>query len=131
MIKLPKPFLGRLILEALPDDTQAYLKTRMGLSEDSILKDLIIADGDRDERTGEFRTTIKAGQVPLQKGKILDMAPDAFGKMFQDKYGTDARQGIKIGDVVMFVPNQTYKLDAESKYHLIADDHIVAFDEQL
>lgn len=110
-----EPFLGRLIIEALPDDTEDYLKEMYGVGKDSklALPDSVLSD-----------------KVPLSKGKIVAKSKHSFGERFEKWYGKDiAAEGraLGIGDIVYFVHNQSYSTDPEKKYHVISDEHIVGY----
>lgn len=111
------PFLGRLVVEVLRDDTEDHLKAKMkaetNVSED-FLKSIILPD------------SMKSKKTPISKGRVVKKSPDAFGKAFSDRYGDDM-DFPKNGDIVFFIPNESYKLDQEDKYHLIGDCDIVAF----
>ncbi len=54
------------------------------------------------------------------------MASDAFGERFKKNYGTDFTAP-KIGDIVLFVNNQTFKVDTEGKYHILGDEQVIGF----
>lgn len=114
------PFLGRLVLEGLRDDVDDYRRKALKMSENS---PIILPEMDWKAR------------VPLKKGKIIDMAVDCFGLAFEHNYGADcaqfARKHIKCGTVVMFIPEGTYKVDAEGKYHIINDTGIIAIVEEV
>lgn len=124
------PFLGRIIVEAVEDDTQEYLKKTAGIAKDSPLANMVFAEGITDHHTGQFRALSKRGLVPLTKGKIVFKSATSFGEYFEKHYGKDnAEEGrkLKIGDIVSFIENQTYKLDPEGKYFLLNDEHIVGY----
>lgn len=109
------PFLGRLIVEGIQEDTDAYLKEMYGVSKNSILAmpDSVLAD-----------------KVPLCKGKIVKLGIATFGDRFEKWYGSDIAQEartLKEGDIVYFVPNQTYKLDVKGKYHIVSDEHVMGY----
>jgi hypothetical protein len=124
--QLPEPFLGRILLEVVKEDSNTYKKEQYGITENSALKDFVIMDGTTDSETGEFRAK-ELHSVPYKKGKILKMAPDAYGAArFQKYYGTEGYVP-KIGDTVLFIPNQSYKIDPADVYHIIADDHVIGY----
>lgn len=113
---LPRPFLGRAILEAIVEDVEAYMKEKSGVSRDSVLA---LPDA--------YKTKYS---IPLKKGKIIEMSPDFCGEKFRESCGSDtAYYKPALGDVLWFVPNETYALDIEKKYHLINDSDIVAYEK--
>jgi hypothetical protein len=117
MIDEIQPFLGRLLVEVLRDDAEDHVKARYKAEtkvSDEFLNKFALPD------------SIKNKKTPISKGKILKMAPDAFGHAFSDRYGQDGDKPV-IGDTVFFIPNESYKIDVEDKYHLIGDCDIVAF----
>jgi hypothetical protein len=131
MIDVIEPFLGRMVIEVIKEDSDEYLKKKLqsetGVSNEFLNK-LEIVRGDIviDDKTGREVFKKTTGKVPYSKGKIVKKSPDAFGKCFQDRYG-DEMQFPDIGDIVFFIPNQTYRIDVDDKYHLISDCDIVAF----
>lgn len=154
-MKLPKPFLGRAVIEAIQDSSVDYLKEKLkervgaDVLERGKAAGLILDDPEifrtveqeftgrveRNEITGEYvrETVSKLGKsiaenkVPLYRGKILDMAPDFCGARFQD-LNPDAGYTPTIGDIIWFVPNETMAIDPNKKYHLINDCDIVAYE---
>lgn len=112
-IHLPKPFLGRILTEAVEDDVAEYMREKAGISKNSVI--------------ALPENYMQKHSVPVKKGRIIDMAPDAFGEAFQNKYGFDVGQIPTLGDVVMFIPGQSYRVDLDEKYHMIADEDIIAF----
>lgn len=112
-VKLPKPFLGRILTEAVDDDIEQYIREKAGVSKDSLIA---LPENYKQKHS-----------VPIKKGKIIDMAVDAFGEAFQNKYGQDVGALPKIGDVVMFIPGQSYRVDIDEKYHMISDEDVIAF----
>lgn len=130
--RLPKPFMGRIIVEAIHEELGEFLAEKAGLDKESELAksgfEIVAAkvkqvQGEYIDSSYEIDTGLK---VPLKKGKIIDMAPDAFGPAFQNRYGPGV-EVLKIGDTVMFIPMQTYKLDPAGEYHLIADQDVLAY----
>lgn len=114
MIKqLPKPFLGRILTEAVEDDISEYMKEKAGISKNSLI--------------ALPENYIQKHSVPVKKGKIVDMAVDAFGDAFRSRYGHDVGEIPGIGDVVMFIPGQSYKVDIDERYHMLADEDVIAF----
>lgn len=109
-----KPFLGRLKVEAMLQDTEEFLRKKMGM-ENSVL--------------ALPESVTKKGTVPLTKAKVIEMAPDAFGEKFQNNNGHDIGDTPDVGDIVYFVPNETYAIDPERKYHLVNDCDIVGFEK--
>lgn len=110
--KLPdkaEPFLGKIIVEIVTEDIEDYLKEIHGIGKSSLI---VLPD------------TVKIGRMPLQKGKIVKKAQDAFGEAFRQRYGNDFKEP-KDGDVVWWIPNQSYKIDIYDKFHAITDQDIV------
>lgn len=120
-IKAIKPFLGRIKVEVIKEDVEEYLKKQWGVSEESKL--IVSTAAYQDQH-----------RVPWSKGKVLEIAPDAFGQRFENYYGKDGacegRSNIKVGTIVYFVPMQTYKLDPQGKYHMINDEHIIGYSKR-
>lgn len=112
MNDLPKPFLGRILMEAVDDDITAYMKEKAGISKDSLL--------------ALPENYIASHSVPVKKGKIVDMASDAFGERFIKHYGSDVANIPKLGDIVMFIPGQSFRVDLDGKYHMIADEDVIS-----
>jgi len=117
-----KPFLGRIVVEALEDDTEEYMKKRMGISADSTLSTL------------GFTVTTEAYQAqykcPLTRGRIIQISKNSFGERFAKWYGQDiADEGkkLKIGDIVTFIPNGSFCRDPEGKQHVVSDEQIVEY----
>jgi hypothetical protein len=113
-MKFPTPFLGRCIIEALEEDVEGYMKEKAGISRSSLI--------------ALPETFIAGNRVPLKKGKILQVSSDFCGDNFRQKCGDDVGDVPVEGDIVWFVPNETYALDIEKKYHLLNDCDIVAFE---
>ena len=114
-MKLFEPFLGRLTVEALPDDTEEYLKEMYGVSKNSLLA---------------LPEDVLSDRCPLSKGKIIKISQHSFGERFEKWYGKDiAEEGrsLKLGDTVYFIPNNTYSVDPKKKYHVISDEHIIGY----
>ncbi len=111
-MKLPKPFLGRLLVEVIRDDAEDHLRKQYKM-ENSVL---------------QLPETMTAKKLPVSKGRILEMAPDAFGRVFKERYG-DEMECPAIGDVVWFIPNESYRVDSRDTYHIVADQDIVAFEK--
>lgn len=110
-IKLPIPCNGRMILEVIKEDALEHKKKTLGM-ENSIL---VLPE-----------SLVENSYVPCKKGIILTMAPDAFGKRYVKNYGDDGTHP-EVGDVVMFIPNQSFKIDPEGRYHIIGDEHVIAY----
>ncbi len=108
-----EPFLGRIVIEMIREDTVEYMKKQYGMQADSPLalpEDLV--------KSG--------GRVPYKKGRVVKMAKDTFGQRFKDRYGLDGNFP-QVGDVLVFIPFESFKLTNDDKYHLIADEDIVGF----
>lgn len=110
--QLPKPFLGRMLLEAMDDDVENYMREKAGVAKDS---KIILPDDYKQKHA-----------VPIKKGKVIDMAPDAYGEAFINKYG-NVGEIPTVGSTVMFIPGQSYKVDLEGKYIMIGDEDVIAF----
>lgn len=115
MKTLPKPFLGRATIEVIEDDVEGYMKEKAGISRDSLIA-----------MPESFKSKHR---VPLRRGKIIEVSPDFCGENFLQKMGGDVGYTPGLGDVVWFVPNETYALDMEKKYHLINDCDIVSYEK--
>lgn len=117
---LPEPFLGRIIVEVLVESMDEFKRKKAGLDklqDQTFASQFVLVDAPGSDN----RAT-----VPHKKGRIVKMAPDAFGECYKRKYGQDAGRA-EVGDTVWFVPMQTYKLDDENKYHLIGDEDILCY----
>ena len=106
--------MGRLIIEVVDDDVEAYEKQKAGLSRDS---KLII-------------TGLEKFKIPVHKGKVLSIGDCCFGERFGKWYGEDVQvqcKRIKPGDMVLFVPSQTFAIDPEQRTHIISDEHVLGY----
>lgn len=112
-MNLPKPFLGRALIEVINENTEQYLKKKMGM-ENSII-------------ALPEMTTSK--EVPIKKGVVLETAPDWYGEAFELKNGSDVGYKPQKGDIVWFVPNETFACDPERKYHLLNDCDVVGYEK--
>ena len=106
---LPTPHCGNMVIEIIKEDSTEYKKKMYGM-ENSVLALPDMVDA----------------YVPVKKGKILSMATDCYGERYVSRYGKDGIHP-EVGDTVMFIPNQSYRIDAENKYHIIADEHVIAY----
>jgi len=110
-----KPFLGRIIVEAMHEDVEEHMKKQLGI------------EGSRLTLPEEYKAKYS---VPLTKGRILLKSENSFGPRFEKIFGTEfAEEGrnLKVGDIVYFLPNQTFNMDPEGKIHEIADEHIMGY----
>lgn len=57
------------------------------------------------------------------KGTIVKMAVDAFGKEYKKRFGEDTISP-EIGDRIHFVSYQSRKMDDKGEYYLVTDDSI-------
>jgi hypothetical protein len=105
------PFNGRLVVEVIKEDVKEYLKEQYGM------KNSVIALPD---------SMAENTYVPCNKGKILKMAPDAYGEGFKNRYGDNGLYP-EVGDTILFVPMQSEVIDREGKYHLVSDHSTLAF----
>lgn len=110
-VDLPEPFLGRLVLEVIQEDSEAYLRKTLGMENSVLAIPDMLTEGKN---------------VPYTKGVIVKMAPDSFGERFKKNYGSD---GVlpTVGDTVLFVRNQGYNVDPKGQYQIIADEQIIGF----
>lgn len=112
-----EPFLGRLIVEVLRDSAEEHIKKQeeaKGVSREFL---------DQFEIVGT-----KGKKTQITKGKIVKMAPDAFGAMYKERYGEDGVK-LNIGDVVYWIPNDSYRVDPNDEYHVISDCNIVMYEK--
>lgn len=128
---LPEPFLGRMVIETIKEDSEDYLKKQMKkdmqVSSEFLNKlELVTMQEEIDPETGRKKFVHAKRRVPISKGKIIKMAPDCFGEAFVNKYG-DGFYTPKIGDVILFIPNESFKIDAEDKYHLVCDCDVIGY----
>lgn len=65
----------------------------------------------------------KAVAAASDKGTIVKMAKDAFGKVYKERYGKDTISP-KVGDRIHFVSYQSRKMDNKGEYYLVTDDSI-------
>lgn len=130
-MQLPEPFLGRMLLEVIQEDSDEFLKKKdsveTGVSK-AFLDTLQIVHGDMvtDEITGERKFKKASGKVPNTMGKIIKLAPDAFGEAFKTRYG-DVGYVPEMGDTVMFIANDGYRVGVEGKYYIISDEGVVGY----
>lgn len=125
-----KPFLGRMKVEVLFEDTKEYLDKKIaaetGVSTEFLTKFQIQYGEQRLQKDGSEKfEAVKARKV-INKGIIVEMSPDCFGKAFQDRFGSD-REYPELGDVVMFTPNKSYQTDPDNKYHIVDDCEVVGY----
>ena len=98
------PFLGRMIVEVDPNE----VKKKLGVSVIALTDDYI-----------------KQNQRATREGKVLKIAEDAFTGKFSERYGR-LEHTPKVGDIVVFVPYETFPLDKEGLYHILADVDVIA-----
>lgn len=125
-----KPFLGRIVVEIQVIDTNAHLKEKIG-AESGVSKDFLnhfelVLGENRLTADGATEFEMVQAKKVINRGKIIDMAPDCFGEEFQKRFGND-RDYPKLGDIVIFMPHKSYQVDAENKYHIIDDCDIVGY----
>lgn len=128
--KLPEPFIGRMVIETIKEDADEYLKEKMGselnVSSEFLKKlELQTMDVQVDEHGRKTYIPVKK-RVPISKGRIVKMAPDCFGECFVNKYG-DVGYTPKLGDIVLFIANESYRIDSADQYHLVCDCDIQGF----
>lgn len=124
------PFLGRMKIEILLEDTQEYLSKKTqaetNASKEFMDKFQIVYGEDRMQSDGSTRFEAVRKTKFSNKGRIVEMSNDCFGIAFKERFGSD-REYPKLGDVVYFVPNKSYQVDPENKYHIIDDCEIVGY----
>lgn len=125
-----KPFLGRMKVEVIMEDTQAYMKEKIkaesGASAEFLDKFELVLGENKVDEYGQSKFEALKARKQINRGKIIEMSPDCFGKAFQERFGSD-RDYPKLGDIVMFVPNKSYQVDAENKYHIVDDCDVVGY----
>lgn len=134
---LPEPFLGRLIVKVIREDTNDIRKAKAEkdakatnkVSEEFLSKfDIQVGfETEIDPQTGVKKLVKREGQMPVDKGIIIKKAPDVCGKAFKEKYGDDIGYIPDIGDTVVFIPNGSTRLDQSDMYHTIGDNDIIAY----
>ncbi len=124
------PILGGILLEAIVEDLQAHIAEKRGLAKDSELAKLGFTVEYAEVTTKEEQAVTgrmyknRSGNVPAQKGIVLRKATDAYGECFKAKYGDDCEIP-EIGDTVMFIPGQAFKVDFDGKYLIIKDEDVM------
>lgn len=119
------PCMGNIIIEPVKQarsDYEKKLAQGKGVSEDFLKDFTIVAD------------STQASYAPIHCGRVIKIANDAYGIAYEKRYGIDnakvMREGIKVGTLVYFVPNQSYRIDETGKYHMIRDDHVQLFENE-
>lgn len=125
------PFLGRMVIEVVKEDTKERLDKKLaaetGVSQDFLSKFEVVRGEDTiDPHTGQKKFEALKAKTPINRGKIIKMSPDCFGQNFKNQYGND-REYPGVGDIIMFVPNKSYQVDAENNYHIVDDNDIVGW----
>lgn len=138
-VKLPRPFLGRLLITPVKENLNDVKKKQMDELVEQKLgikaeeRKIILAQGETDynPETGRFDKFKLKEEIflPYQRGKILAMASDAYGETYERKYGKDGAPYPVVGDVIYYIPGQAYKIDADGKYYYIADEDVMGFGE--
>lgn len=98
-----EPINGHILIKV----DKSTIKKELGLSEDSPL----------------YIPQEKSFASASTRGEVVTMAGDAFGTMYQEKYGEEIKPPV-VGDVVHFVAYQSAKLDEDGTYYLITDDGV-------
>lgn len=125
------PFLGRMKVKIIIDDTKEYLDKKVtaetGVSSDFMKQfEVVYGEDVIDNATGQKKFQSVKGKKQVNKGTVIEMSPDCFGKSFQERYGND-REYPKLGDTVMFIPNKSCQIDAENQYHIVDENDIVGY----
>jgi hypothetical protein len=134
---LPRPFLGRLLIEAVQESVEEHIAKLYKLEQEApSLKEkgfqIVYGEDVMDKETGDVKFKVKDKlRTPIKRGRIIKMAPDAFGELFIEKRGTDIGETPSLGDIVWFIPNETYQIDKEGTYHFINDTDVVGIDEKV
>jgi len=130
---LPEPFLGRLVIETIKEDSEALIKARIASETKGTVSTeflnritLVTTEEQTDMDTGRTKHVIAKKRVPISKGRILKKAPDAFGDYFKSRYG-DVGYTPDIGDVVLFIPNESSRLEPTDTYHFLNDCDIQGY----
>lgn len=97
------PLNGRLIVKI----DQEQIKEDLGLSKDSSL----------------YIPHEQAFAGASSRGKIVNMAKDAFGNKYKERYGSEIVPP-RVGDFVHFVPYQSAKIDKDGEYYFVIDENI-------
>lgn len=124
------PIQGGLLLEALVEDLNAHIAEKRGLKKDSELAKMgfEVAYAETVSREEEAVTGRKwksrVGNVPVQKGKVLKLSKDAYGEVYHNRYGMDAVHA-EVGDIVMFIPGQAFRVDLDGKFLVIKDEDVM------
>lgn len=125
-----RPFLGRMKIEVLFEDTKEYLDKQLqaqtGASKEFMDKFQIVYGEDRVDEHGNKKFEGVKSRKTVNRGKIVEMSPDCFGKAFQERFGSD-REYPTLGDVVIFTPNKSYQTNPDNKYHIVDDCEIVGY----
>lgn len=129
--KLPHPFLGRLKIKVIKDGVDDYFKQKLKaetkVSSEFLDRFEVVKQEEHiDPETGRKVFSAPKVRMPVARGLIVEAATDAYGKAFEDRYGF-LEYKPKPGDIVWFIPNQSYRIDVEDLYHFIADDDIVGY----
>lgn len=125
-VKLPKPVLGRILIKTIKENAEKIKKERMlkqyGLKDTCL--ELVV--GEMNHITKQFELLDNNDNMPYRMGEIVYMAPDAFGELFQKKYGKDFGELPKVGDIIYYIPGQAYKVDiVNDEYLTLCDEDVV------
>lgn len=94
---------GRIVVKI----DQDQVKEDLGLSKDSPL----------------YIPHERAFAGAASRGKVVKMAPDAFGQAYKEKYGDEVVPP-KEGQYILFTPYQSAQIDKEGLYYLVIDDGV-------
>ncbi len=120
-----------MLVEIIQEDTRDRLDRKLsadtGVSQE-FLKTIEIVRGEDvvDQMTGQKKFEALKAKVPSNKGKIVKMGKGCFGEDFQRKYGTE-HEYPAVGDIIMFVPNKSFQVDPENKFHIVDDNCVVGW----
>lgn len=130
------PTMGNIIVEAVIVKFDEFIKEKMEAKDKcdaDFLSKFEIVRADTDAQ-GQMIMKLDSN-APINCGKVLKLAVDSFGAPYEHHFGEEAtvfmRENIKIGTLVYFVPNQSYKIDAAGRYHMINDHHVQMFEHEV
>lgn len=127
---LPEPFLGRMLIKTIKEDADKYIKDKLAI-EKKVSSEFLnkfalptMEEVTDDQGRKAFREVKR--NVPISKGVIVKMSPDCFGECFTNKYGIVGYTPV-LGDTVMFIPNESQRVESSDSYHFICDCDIQGY----